>query len=215
MKTNRRTFFQKSAILGAGLSFGAMELLAKSRGSFLQDTKNDTFEVIKNRRSVRKFKSTPVPKEHLTKILEAANYAPTPRNRQAWKFLVIQERKTLDQIKDECIKRAGERSRQYYTDYLSAPVYIVVLANTKTRNPANDITAGALAAENLMLAARSLGYGTVFCVNSIPEEVTKKILSIPDDYKRICITPVGIPVEWPKTPKKKILEEIVVFEKFI
>jgi nitroreductase len=33
--------------------------------------------------------STPIPKDHLTQILEAANYAPTPRNRQAWKFLVI------------------------------------------------------------------------------------------------------------------------------
>lgn len=215
MKINRRAFVQKGAVLGVGLSLGSSGLLAKSKDSSSQNAEYDIFEVIKNRRSVRKFKSTPVPKEHITKILEAANFAPTPRNRQAWKFLVIQERETLDQIKEACIKGAGERTRQYFTDYLSAPVYVVVLANTKTRNPVNEVTAGALAAQNLMLAARALGYGTVFCVNSIPEEVTKEILNIPEDYKRICITPIGVPVEWPKTPKKKSLEEIVLYEKFM
>jgi nitroreductase len=89
-----------------------------------------------------------------------------------------------------------------------------VLAYTKTRNPANDITAGVLAAENLMLAARAFGYGTVFCVNSIPEEITKGILNIPDDYKRICITPIGIPEEWPETPEKKEVKEVVLYDKF-
>ncbi|UCC39733.1 MAG: nitroreductase family protein [Candidatus Aminicenantes bacterium] len=214
MKINRRAFFQKGAVLGAGLALGSSGLLAERKDSSLQSDEHDIFEVIKNRRSVRKFKSTPIPKEHLTKILEAANSAPTPSNRQAWKFFVIQERKTLDQIKEACIKRSGERSRQYFTDYLSAPVYVVVLANTKTRNPVNDITAGALAAENLMLAARALGYGTVFCANSIREEVTKEVLNIPDDYKRICITPIGVPVEWPKTPEKKSLEDVVLYERF-
>ena len=147
-------------------------------------------------------------------ILEAANFAPTPRNRQAWKFLIIQKREIIDQIKEECIKKAGEDSKKYYTDYLSAPVYVEVLAYTETRNPANDMTAAALAAENLMLAARAFGYGTVFCVNSIPEEVTKGILNIPDDYKRICITPIGIPDEWPETPEKKETKEVVLYDKF-
>ena len=214
MKTNRRAFFQKGVILSAGLTLGSLGLFAKNKESPEQNASDDIFNAIKNRRSVRKFKSTPVSKEHLTKILEVANYAPTPRNRQAWKFLVIQERKILDQIKEECIKRSGEGSRQYFTDYLSAPVYVVVLAYIKTKNPPNDIIAGALAAENLMIAARALGYGTVFCANSVPEEVTKQVLNIPDDYKRLCITPIGVPAEWPKTPKKKSLEEVVLHEKF-
>ncbi len=214
MKTNRRAFFQKGAVLGAGLTLGSIGIFAKNKENPSQNASDDIFNAIKNRRSVRKYKSTPIPKEHLTKILEAANCAPSPSNRQAWKFLVIQERETLDKIKEECIKRSGERSRQYFTDYLSAPVYVVVLADTKTRNPANDVIGGALAAENLMLAARALGYGTVYCANSIPEEVTKQVLNIPDEYKRLCITPIGVPAEWPKTPRKKGLEEVVLHEKF-
>ncbi|MCK4320902.1 MAG: hypothetical protein E3J41_07195 [Candidatus Cloacimonadota bacterium] len=49
--------------------------------------------IIKNRRTVRKFKSTHVPKEHIIKILDAARFAPTAGNQQPWKFLVIRDRK--------------------------------------------------------------------------------------------------------------------------
>jgi len=207
---NRRSFIHQSAIGSIILSLTGKEIYAKPHdmSSF------DLFETIKNRRSVRKFKSTPVPKEHLTKILEAANYAPSPRNRQAWKFLVVQDRKLLNKIKEECIKVSGEQTRQYFTDYLSAPVYVVVIANKKTRNPINDVLGGTLAAENLMLAARALGYGTVFATNSIPEKITKEVLNIPEEYQRVCITPIGVPVEWPKTPTKKNVEDVIVYNKF-
>jgi len=210
MKTNRRAFLKGSAALGAGLSVGSVKLFAKSN----DETEFDIFKVIKSRRSVRKFKPTPIPEEHLTKILEAANYAPCPRNRQAWKFIVVRKREILDKIKEACIRSSGENSRQYYTDYLSAPVYVEVVAYKKTRNPVNDITAGALAAENLLLAARALGYGTVYCVNSIPEAVTREILNIPEDYERICTIPIGVPFEWPETPEKKSLKEVVMYDKF-
>jgi len=65
-----------------------------------------------------------------------------------------------------------------------------------------------------MLAARALGYGTVFCVNSIPEEITKSILNIPGNYKRICITPIGIPEAWPETPEKKAINEVILYDQF-
>jgi nitroreductase len=214
MGTNRRKFFQQIAISLTGLGLLNKKLFANDNNQSTQVKSDDILKVIKERRSVRKFQSTPIPNDHLMQILEAANFAPTPRNRQAWKFLVIQKREIIDQIKEECIKRAGEDSKEYYTNYLSAPVYVEVLAYTETRNPANDITAAALATENLMLAARAFGYGTVFCVNSIPEEITKNILNIPDDYKRICITPIGIPEEWPETPQKKETKEVVLYDKF-
>ena len=118
MKTNRRRFFQQIAAGVAGLGLFKSRLLANDNPA----TQTDVFKIIKTRRSVRNFKSDPIPEDHLTQILEAANFAPTPRNRQAWKFLVIQERQIIDQIKEECIKRAGQDSREYYTNYLSAPI---------------------------------------------------------------------------------------------
>ena len=161
MTIDRRRFIQEGFLCGAGLPLG-MGLLAGGADKAGKKPCQDIFDAIKKRRSVRKFKSTPVTEEHLKMILSAANYAPSPRNRQAWKFVVIRDRNILDQIKEACIKRTGERARQYFTDYLSAPVYIVIVASTKTRNPINDFIGGALAAQNLMLAARALGYGTVY-----------------------------------------------------
>ena len=207
--TKRREFLKAGFMGAAGLFCGSSAPTA-----YPPQAQSDLFSTFKTRRSVRKFKPTAVPDEHIRRILEAAHYAPCPRNRQAWKFVVIKNREILDQIREECIRRGGEQSKQYFTDYLSAPVYVVVLADTKTRNPVNDVTAAALAAENLMLAARALGYGSVFCVNSIPEDVTKKILNIPDDYKRVCITPIGIPDKWPDPPPKKDLKEAIVYDKF-
>jgi nitroreductase len=210
MNSTKRRHFLKTSLVGSAGLLGA-NLIPKANAGQAQSI---LFETFKTRRSVRKFKPTPIPDEHLHQILEAAHYAPCPRNRQAWKFVVIKNRDVLDEIREECVKRAGEKNRQYFTDYLSAPVYVVVLADTQTRNPVNDVTAGALAAENLMLAARALGYGSVFCVNSIPEDVTKKILNVPDNYRRVCITPIGIPDKWPEAPPKKDLSEAIVNDKF-
>ena len=214
MQTTRRNFLQKGLLLGSGISVFATKLFAAKNRRAQEIETYDLFDAIKNRRSVRHFQSTPVPDAHLKLILQAANYAPTPRNRQGWKFVVIRDRRILDEIKEACVKQSGESGRQYYTDFLSAPVYIAIYADQKTRNPVNDFTAGALAAENLLLAARALGYGTVYSVNSISEAITDPILKVPEQYKRVCFTPVGIPTEWPETPPKRDVEEGIVYDTF-
>ena len=61
------------------------------------------FDIIKNRRTVRDFKPTPVPKEHILKILDMARSAPTSGNQQPWKFLVVQDRAKLDRLKVEAV----------------------------------------------------------------------------------------------------------------
>jgi ketosteroid isomerase-like protein len=66
------------------------------------------FETIQNRRTVRKFKPQPVPKEDLLKILNAARLAATAGNQQPWKFLVIQDRKKLDALKEAALSWALE-----------------------------------------------------------------------------------------------------------
>jgi hypothetical protein len=94
-------------------------------------------------------------------------------------------------------------------------VYVVVLVDTNSRYPSYNVYDGAVAAGYLMLAARALGYGTVFAQDSIPYPILQKVLDIPEQFERICITPIGVPEAWPEPPKKKPLEEFVVFEKFV
>jgi nitroreductase/ketosteroid isomerase-like protein len=189
-------------------------------------------ETIKSRRTVRKFKPTPVPKEHILKILDAARMAPTAGNQQPWKFLVVQNKEKLAELQREALSwylelyqmkkkpteeelaKARESVKNVLENVLSAPVYVAVLVDSNAKYPDDILYDGTLAAENLMIAARALGYGTGFFTTFFPEEKMKKFFNIPEPYKLICFTPVGVPEEWPQTPAKKKLEEVVIFEKF-
>jgi len=190
------------------------------------------FDIMKNRRTVRKFKSTPVPKEHILKILDAARFAPTAGNQQPWKFLVIQDKEKLGELQKEALlwylekykrgKKPSEEElvetkenlRRLLENVLSAPVYVAVLVDSKAEYPDYILYDGTLVAGYLMIAARALGYGTGFFTTFFPEAEMKQFFNIPDKYKLICFTPVGIPHEWPDTPSKKKLEDLVVFESF-
>jgi len=191
------------------------------------------FDIFKQRRSVRKFKSTPIPQEHIEKILDIASTAPTSGNQQPWKFLVVQDREKIDRLLDECVGSAMERAkkregfdsskedslrnqyRERIGNYLSAPVYVVVLVDKNSRYPSYNIYDGSLAAGYLMIAARALGYGTVFITDALPVDLVKKVFAIPDNFVRICITPIGIPESWPDPPEKKPLHEFAVYEQLI
>jgi nitroreductase len=190
------------------------------------------FEIIKSRRTVRDFRPDPVPREHVMKILDMARSAPTSGNQQPWKFLVVQDRAKLDRLKVEAVswfleeydkrmkpapeRLAGMRKQLPATmaKVLSAPVYVAVLTDSRSPYPPDCRYDGPLAAALLMIAARSLGYGTGFYTTYFPEERMRQFFGIPDRYNLVCFTPIGIPAEWPPAPPKKPLEDFVVFEKF-
>ncbi|MGA2182246.1 MAG: nitroreductase family protein [Bryobacteraceae bacterium] len=179
------------------------------------------------RQSVRRYKPDPVPDEHLRLILDAARRAPTSGNQQPWKFLVVKDRARIERLRTRCLDLAeshlgnlspDDRAKRRETmekalaGYFSAPVYVVVLTDSKSTYPTYNHWDGPLAAGYLMLAARALGYGTVFITDSIPEVATKEAFEIPERYQRVCITPIGVPDGWPEPKPKKKLEELVAWE---
>ena len=190
------------------------------------------FEIIKSRRTVRDFRPLPVPREHLLKILDMARSAPTSGNQQPWKFLVVQDRAKLDLLRIKAVdwfledyaKRmkptpeilAGLRNQlpATMTKVLSAPVYVAVLTDSQSEYPPDNRNDGPLAVAMLMIAARSLGYGTGFYTTYFPEARMREFFGIPDRYNLVCFTPIGVPSEWPPPPAKKPLEDFIVFEKF-
>ena len=227
---------KRRTTLKAGVAFTGIlattGLLAAKKNIEKKSAIDSFFEVVNKRRSVRKFKPEAIPEIDLNKILQAATSAPTSGNQQPWKFLVVKDRKKIDGLRDFCIEKSIERYKmnnkpskedlekrqksieQYYGDYLSAPVYVIVLTDNNSQYPSYNHYDGPLAAAYLILAARSLGYGTVFCTDSINEDITKEYFNIPDTYSRVCITPIGVPVEWPNSPDKKKLENFMVYESF-
>lgn len=227
---NRRNSLKAGASILAGLTVAPV---VSAAGKSLTSTSDESFwEVVKNRRSVRAYKSNPVSDADLKKIVDAARMAPTAGNQQPWKFLVITDKKKIEALKTAKLKETeaylkdakklqGEELKKQLKDYenqlskgyLSAPAYIVVLTDNNSIYPHYNHWDGPLAAANLMLAARALGYGTVHITDSFSEELTKSVFNIPDNYTRVCFTPVGIPVEWPEK-EKGALDEFIVNNSF-
>ncbi len=189
------------------------------------------FDIFKSRRSVRKYLPAPVPEEHIRQILDIARTAPTTGNQQPWKFLVIRDRAKLDRLLDATVEfyaaqyrekkkpsdtelaEFKDKIRKMDTPYLGAPVFIVVLTDSQSQYPTYNHFDGPMAAVSLMVAARALGYGTVFCTDSFPFEVVKQVFAIPDRYEVVCTTPLGAADGWPVSKEKKPLESFVAYEK--
>lgn len=130
---------------------------------------NDTLSVIKSRRSIRQYSNGPLSSEDLLQILEAGQYAPSAMNEQPWHFTVITNKEVLSQLNAVCIdilsrsgseavqKRLSGKSPSELNLFYHAPVLIVVSGDTAAIAPQAD---GALAMENMFLAAESLNIGS-------------------------------------------------------
>ena len=224
MTNPRKIFLQLAGLLAFVTFLGCLAAKAAPAGPAA-----NIWEVFQQRRSVRKFRPDAVPEADIKKMIDAARLAPTSGNQQPWKFLVIRDRDKINRMKEACVQKTLRQFdsgsdkktsreqfessvRNQFSGYFSAPVYIVVLTDNRSPYPDYCHWDGPMAAGYLMLAARALGYGTVFITDSIPDSVTKEVLHIPDTYTRVCITPVGIPVEWPESSSKKALDQFIAYE---
>jgi nitroreductase len=148
----------------------------------------DVFDCIQSRPAVRRFRSNPIPEAILKKILHAGRQAHSQRNRQPWRFIVVQNREILKQI------GALASSGPYIAD---APLAIA-LAIEGAKNPYIDATR---AAECLMLTAWSEGIGSCW-VGGMDRPKIKELLDIPDEAELITVIPFGYPTEEEKAQKK-------------
>ncbi|MBS3815146.1 MAG: nitroreductase family protein [Hadesarchaea archaeon] len=164
-------------------------------------------EIIKERRSVRKFKTEPVDKDDLEEILEAARWAPSAGNAQPVEFVLIED----EDKKKELVKASlGQSFIQ------QAPVVIVVCANVpRTREKYGERGSemyvyhdSAAAAQNIHLMAKSLGYATCW-IGAFDDSAVKEVINAPEEIDPHVIIPVGKPKENPEPPERRSLDEII------
>ncbi len=148
----------------------------------------DVFDCIQSRPAVRRFRSETIPEAILKKILQAGRQAHSQRNRQPWRFIVVQNREMLRQI------GALASSGPYIAD---APLAIA-LAIEGAKNPYIDATR---AAECLMLTAWSEGIGSCW-VGGMDRPKIKELLAIPEEAELVTVIPFGYPTDEEKTQKK-------------
>ena len=196
----------------------------------------DFFEVIRKRRSIRRFTDAPVADDDLLAMLEAARLAPSPQNQEPWHFIVIRDqelRKTLKDIVNAVIDAKIEKAdnkeqktmlnglRFHATNVFDAPVVVVVLDQPwPNPNPEQQpifnpgLQSVAAATAQLHLAATALGYGG--CWATLAVELARKdiesILGVEKPWFAIATLSIGIPAKRPRDIPRKSIEEIATFK---
>jgi len=170
----------------------------------------EILRVIRERRSVRKYKRDPIPDEVLLRVLDAARLSPSGKNLQPWKFIIVKD----NSLKD----RLAEASRQQYF-MAKAPVIIVACGlpdecyahmGRYMKSWPVDV---AIAVEHIMLQAQEEGLGTCW-IGAFEEEEVKSILNVPANVKVLALTPLGYPDEVPRGRGRKPLDEIISYDSY-
>lgn len=174
---------------------------------------------IKTRRAIRCYKLDAIPEEKLNTILEAARWAPSWKNTQCWRFIVVKGRETKARLAETL--RPGNPSCSAIKE---APVVIVACAQLgESGFHEGELLTDkgdwwymydvALAMQNLTLAAHTLGLGTVH-VGSFDAQKAAQILSVPQGVVVIVMMPLGYPAKEIEAPPRKQLSELVFYETF-
>lgn len=183
------------------------------------DAMTQIIETIQQRRSLRRYEQKPIPTDVLEQLLSAAIWAPSAHNRQPWRFAVLQS----DEAKVQLARNMGERLRQdlsrdhapqtvieqdvarSYERLTLAPVLIVLALSMADMDTYPDarrqqfehtmaVQSTAMAGQNLLLAAHSLGLGACWmCAPLFCQDVVQQTLALPADWQAQAIITLGYP----------------------
>lgn len=151
------------------------------------------YDLLKSRRSIRKFQDKQVEKEKIDTILKSALLSPSSRGRRPWEFIVMSDKEILQKL---------SKCREYGSQFLAdAPLGIVVIANSES----NDVWTedASIAAIIIQLSSQSLGLGSCWvqvrerqhAENMDAGNFIKGVLEIPAKYSVECIVAIGYPAE--------------------
>ncbi|MEI6213122.1 MAG: nitroreductase family protein [Desulfuromonadales bacterium] len=172
----------------------------------------DIFQVFRDRRSIRKYKDIPVERETIVQVLDAARLAPSWKNMQCWRFLVL-----TDAVKREALFSVFADDNPGKKAFMQAPAAIVICGNPAESDQSHGIdyyvADVAIAFEHICLAAHALGLGTCW-MGQFEEAELKTKLNIPADMRIIGITPLGYPDQEPRPRPRKELNEIAYFNEW-
>lgn len=167
----------------------------------------EVMEAIRSRRSTRSFQDRLVEDEKLMAVLEAGRLAPSARNLQDWRFVVVRDPDTR--------KRLAEAAKNQ--EFVGkAPVVIAACGTSDyvmtCGQPAYalDVT---IAVDHMTLAAAAVGLGTCW-IGAFYEDMVKEILGIPEHVRVVALLPLGYPAQGARPTPRKRLDEILAYEKW-
>ncbi|MEZ0535723.1 nitroreductase family protein [Caldicellulosiruptoraceae bacterium PP1] len=164
----------------------------------------DTINILKQRKSIRKYKpNQKIDKKDLELIIDAARYAPTANNTQGWAFVVVT---------DENLRKQMAEYARWGRFIKDASACVAVLYKKDSQYIIED---GSAASAYICVAAKALNLGTCWVASYKKEhsEKVKDLLNVPDNYELFSLIAIGVPDEDPSREKKP-LNEILHWEKF-
>lgn len=164
---------------------------------------SEVSELFRHQRAVRAWSDQLVPDELVQQVIEAATHAPSGSNSQPWRFIVIRDQAVKEQLseiyEDAMREQYGgaepDRARDRQPMAM-APVLIMVCVRVPRNGRAGFQTGASVypAIQNLMLAARSLGLGTVLStVHRLRRDKVHELLGVPEAYDTAALIPLGFP----------------------
>jgi F420 biosynthesis protein FbiB-like protein len=188
-------------------------------------------DVIKKRRSVRKYLPQMVPRDAILEVLVAAGWAPSAHNSQPWRFIILENPSVKRQLAEamadawaaDVEKDGGKidaKIRQERVDrFANAPALILActvmdglrkFSDQQRKMFERDLSQQSLGAavQNMLLTAHALGFGACwFCAPGFCKETVRKVLGIPEAVEPEDFVIIGYPAETPTLPPKKPIGE--------
>jgi len=158
-------------------------------------------DIIKRRRSIRRFLETPLPSEVLDSLLEAAQWAPSGGNNQPWLFVVVQKLANIQKIKMFSPGLQGD------------PPALLVLCSDGSVRGSTALMDIAMAAQNVMLTATENGLGSCV-IRSFNQKALQLLLNLPSHAMPELIISLGYPARPARVPTRRAIEDFVHWEEY-
>ena len=167
----------------------------------------DVYDAIRQRRSVRKFEDRAIADDVLTRVLDAGILAPSGRNTQEWKYVVVRDSETRNRL-------AEAAEQEFVAD---APILVAVVSLDPVREMYCGIQAGpvdcAIVIDHMTLAAVAEGLGSCW-IGHFDQDKCRAILDVPPPAKIIEMLVMGYPADTPGEKKRKSPADLICWEKF-
>jgi nitroreductase len=178
----------------------------------------EALKCIETRRSIRKFKADQIPHETINEIVAAASFAPSWKNTQVTRYVVVEDKAIKDKIADE-----GTLGFAYNTGTIkNAPELVVVTlvhgrsgferdgSYTTSKEDRWEVFDTGLATQTFCLAAHDKGVGSVI-LGIFDEHKVAEIIGLDEGQKVSALIAIGYPDEEPAAPKRKGVDDLVKF----
>ncbi len=162
-----------------------------------------TLRALKRRRSVRIFNAKPVPRNLVEELIDCARLAPTAKNIQPWKFVVITKKDTLQELGS-----LADNGR-----FIKDSTCCIAVFSQVTKYYLED---GCAATENILIAAYDLGLSSCWVAGDKKPyaDKVKELLGVPSDLKLVSLIPLGYSDAKPSLPSKKSLNDVIHWERY-